>query len=492
MMPTTTLATLPDERAALDPTGACIDDDRLALTNAEFLARVRATAAMLRASGVGDGDVVATMLTNRVELIVVMFAAWRIGAALTPINPSLTAGEAAFQIEDSSARVLFHEGAALDVPGVAMVDVVTVDVAKLPATPIGAGTVVETADTLALLIYTSGTTGKPKGVMLDHANLTAMVGMTTEALGLTAADRCLLILPLFHVNGILVSVLSPLAAGGCTSITGRFSPATFFDTVEAVRPTYFSAVPAIYAMLSALPDDVDPDTSSVRFAVCGAAPMPAELIARFEQRYGPTIIEGYGLSECTCAATINPIDGLRKPGTVGLPLPGVEVALLDRDGRATPDGRGEVIVRGPNVMRGYLGKPDETARTLEGGWLHTGDVGYFDADGYLVLVDRVKDMIIRGGENIYPKEIENVLYGHPQVLEAAVVGRQHAVLGEEPVAFVALREPGSATPVELLELCSESLARYKVPRDVIVLDVLPKNAVGKIAKPELRDLVATA
>jgi long-chain acyl-CoA synthetase len=487
MMPTTTLAALPDVRAALDPTGACIDDDRLALTNAEFLARVDATAALLRAGGTGPGDVVATMLTNRVELVVVMFAAWRIGAALTPINPSLTAGEAAYQIEDSSARVLIHEGATLDVAGVVMVDVAT-----LPATRRGPGAVeATTPDALALLIYTSGTTGKPKGVMLDHANLTAMVGMITQALGLTPADRCLLILPLFHVNGILVSVLSPLAAGGCTSVTGRFSPSTFFDTVEAVRPTYFSAVPAIYAMLSALPDDVDPDTSSVRFAVCGAAPMPAELIDRFERRYGPTIIEGYGLSECTCAATINPIDGPHKPGTVGLPLPGVEVALLDGDGRPTTDGRGEVIVRGPNVMRGYLARPDETARALEGGWLHTGDVGYFDADGYLVLVDRVKDMIIRGGENIYPKEIENTLYGHPQVLEAAVVGRPHAVLGEEPVAFVVLRDPGSVTPEELVELCSTSLARYKVPRDVIILDALPKNAVGKIAKPELRQLVAT-
>jgi acyl-CoA synthetase (AMP-forming)/AMP-acid ligase II len=485
MILTTTLAALPDERARLEPTGACIDDDRLALTNAGFLARVQATAAMLRAAGVGPGDVTATMLTNRVELVIVMFATWRVGAALTPINPSLTAGEAAFQVEDSGARVLVHEGAALDIAGVTMIDVTT-----LPVTPIGGDSVVETApDALALLIYTSGTTGKPKGVMLDHANLTAMVTMIATALDVTAADHCLLILPLFHVNGILVSVLSPLAAGGCTTVTGRFSPSTFFDTVEAVRPTYFSAVPAIYAMLSALPDDVDPDTSSVRFAVCGAAPMPAELIARFEQRYGTTIVEGYGLSECTCAATINPIDGRRKPGTVGLPLPGQEVAVLDSDGRPTTRGRGEVIVRGANVMRGYLNKPEETASTLEDGWLHTGDVGYFDADGYLVLVDRVKDMIIRGGENIYPKEIENVLYTHPAVLEAAVVGRPHSVLGEEPVAFVALRTPGSLAPEEMVELCSTSLARFKVPRDVIILDALPKNHVGKIAKPQLRELI---
>ncbi len=219
--------------------------------------------------------------------------------------------------------------------------------------------------------------------------------------------------------------------------------------------------------------------------------MPAELITRFEQRYGTTIVEGYGLSECTCAATINPIGGPRKAGTVGLPLSGQEVALLGTDGRRTIDGRGEVIVRGPNVMRGYLNKPEDTASTLQDGWLHTGDIGYFDADGYLVLVDRVKDMIIRGGENIYPKEIENVLYTHPGVLEAAVVGRPHGVLGEEPVAFVALRDPESVTPVELVELCSRSLARFKVPREVVILDALPKNALGKIAKPELRELVTT-
>jgi long-chain acyl-CoA synthetase len=261
--------------------------------------------------------------------------------------------------------------------------------------------------------------------------------MITTALELTSADRSLLILPLFHVNGILVSVLSPLAVGGSTTITGRFSPSTFFDTVEAVRPTYFSAMPAIYAMLGTLPDYVRPDTSPVRFAVCGAAPMPAELIARFEDRYGIVVVEGYGLSEGSCASTINPIHGPRKPGTLGRPLPGQQVAFLGANGQPTEEGPGEVIVRGPNVMRGYLNQPEETARTLDGGWLHTGDVGCFDDDGHLVLVDRVKDMIIRGGENIYPKEIENILYQHPAVLEAAIVGRPHDVLGEEPVAFVA-------------------------------------------------------
>jgi acyl-CoA synthetase (AMP-forming)/AMP-acid ligase II len=480
-------ASLPDRRAAVDRDGSCLDDDRLTLTNDEFLARVRAAAEVLAEHGVGTGDVVATLLTNRAELVVTMFAAWRLGAALTPVNPSLTAGEATFQIRDANARVLVHEGGGVDVVGV-----VGIDVGALPASAAGDDRtpVSHDASAVALLIYTSGTTGTPKGVMLDHANLVAMVEMITRALRLSPDDRCLLILPLFHVNGIVVSVLSPLAAGGATSITARFSASTFFDTVEALRPTYFSAVPAIYAMLSALPDDIVPNTSSIEFAICGAAPMPAELIHRFEARYGIPVVEGYGLSECTCAATINPIDGLRKPGTVGRPLPGVDVALLGDDGRPTSVGTGEVLVRGANVMRGYLNQPDATARVLRDGWLRTGDVGYFDEDGFLVLVDRVKDMIIRGGENIYPKEIENVIYRHADVLEVAVVGRPHDVLGEEPVAFVALRADASAGREELLDLCIASLARYKIPREIIVVDALPKNAVGKIAKPVLREGLA--
>ena len=481
-------ASLPDRRAALDPDGPCLDDDRFTVTNAEFLARVEAAAELFVAHGVGPGDVIATLLTNRIELVVAMFAAWRLGAALTPVNPSLTARETEFQIQDAGVRLLVHEGDDLEMPGV-----VGIDVNSLPSrAAVDEPThVAQDSSAMALLIYTSGTTGTPKGVMLDHENLVSMVGTIVGSLRLSSSDRCLLILPLFHVNGIVVSVLSPLAVGGATSLTARFSASTFFDTVEALRPTYFSAVPAIYAMLTALPDDCVPDTSSINFAICGAAPMPAELIHRFEGRYGIPIVEGYGLSECTCAATINPIDGPRKPGTVGRPLPGVDVALLGDDGRPTQHGKGEVLVRGLNVMRGYLGQPSETDRVLHEGWLHTGDIGHFDDDGYLVLVDRVKDMIIRGGENIYPKEIENVLYGHPDVLEAAVVGCPHDVLGEEPVAFVALRAQTATSRDDLHQRCAAALARYKLPRAILVLDTLPKNAVGKISKPALREMLRT-
>src|SRR6201999_3400347 len=267
-----------------------------------------------------------------------------------------------------------------------------------------------------------------------------MCEMTRVALGTTAADHSLLILPLFHVNGIIVGTLTPLLAGGRVTIAGRFSPKAFFGLVERVRPTYFSAVPAIYALLTALPDAATADSSSLRLVVCGAAPMPAELIARVESTLGVVLVEGYGLSEGSCASTLNPYDGARKPGTVGLPLPGQEVRVVDQDGKPVAQGeRGEVVIRGANVMRGYLNRPEDTAKTVVDGWLHTGDVGIFDADGYLRIVDRIKDMIIRGGENIYPKEIETALYAHDGVLEAAVVGHPDDVLGEVVVAYVALR-----------------------------------------------------
>jgi acyl-CoA synthetase (AMP-forming)/AMP-acid ligase II len=486
-------STLPDVRAGQRPEAACIADDTTALSNAEFLRSVRAAAAVLRGRGVGPGDVVAVMLPNRVELVVTLFAAWRLGAAVTPINPALTAAEAGHQLTDSGAKVLVSaDGAAVDE------QVITLGVGQLGGTEPG-GSEEDPAEpysdpsALALLIYTSGTTGKPKGVMLDHANLDAMCRMSIDALKVDAEDHCLLVLPLFHVNGIVVSVLTPLLAAGRTTIAGRFVPAEFLAAIERVRPTYFSAVPTIYALLCALPEDVRPDMSSVRVAICGAAPMPAELIARFESRFGLPLVEGYGLSEGTCASTVNPLDGVRKPGTVGLPFPGQQIAILGPDGERVTDGSaGEVLIHGPNVMRGYLGRPEETARTVVDGWLHTGDVGRIDPDGYLVLVDRVKDLIIRGGENIYPKEIENVLYGHPDVLEAAVVGQPHPTLGEVPVAYVALRPGASVSADALLEHCRGQLSRYKWPTGLTLLDSLPKNAVGKIDKPTLRTALTAA
>jgi len=340
---------------------------------------------------------------------------------------------------------------------------------------------------LALLIFTSGTTGVPKGVMLDHANLDAMAEMGRRALHIGPTDRCLLILPLFHVNGIVVSVLTPLLAGGSVVIGERFDPNTFFDAVEHHRPTFFSAVPTIYTMLAALPDDVRPDTSSVRFGICGAAPASAQLLTRFEYRYGFPLIEGYGLSEGTCASTINPVEGPRRAGTVGIAFPGQQIRIVDPAGNAVPTGvDGEVTIDGPNVMRGYLGRPDETARVIVDGWLHTGDIGHLDADGYLTLVGRSKDMIIRGGENIYPKEIEDVLISDPAVLEAAVIGVPDDKWGETVAAYVQPRPGHAINPEALQALCARNLAGYKRPTTITVMDAIPKNAVGKTDKAPLR------
>jgi acyl-CoA synthetase (AMP-forming)/AMP-acid ligase II len=243
-------------------------------------------------------------------------------------------------------------------------------------------------------------------------------------------------------------------------------------------------------MLCGLPASVKPDTSSVRFAICGAAPASVELLEAFESRYGIPLIEGYGLSEGSCASTVNPLAGERKPGTVGIPLPGQTIRIVDTAGRPVPDGEaGEVVIKGANVMRGYLNRAEETAKTIVDGWLHTGDVGLFDEDGYLVLVDRAKDMIIRGGENIYPREIEAVAHQLRQIAEAAVVGRTNAVYGEEPVLFVSLHPRQALDTDEIRGYLSESLSKYKLPVDITILEDLPKNAVGKIDKPALRKLL---
>lgn len=474
-------AMLPALRAESDPDAPCLRDDTTELTNLLLLERVDASAAAFHARNVGFGDVIAVALPNRVELIIALFAAWRLGAAVTPINPVLSAQEAAYQVADAGALLVVADRGSLDLG----VPTVTLDELATPASP---PTLPSLSDSdLALLIYTSGTTGKPKGVMLTHANIDAMTESFAKWFELSASDHSLLVLPLFHANGIILGTLTPLRAGGQVTITGRFSRDRFFADVQQHRPTYFSAVPAIYALLSSLPEDTVSDTSSLRFAVCGAAPMPAESIERFEQRFGVTIVEGYGLSETTCASTINPLHGVRKPGTVGLPLPGQRVAVADQGGRHLDRGEvGEVVIAGPVVMAGYFGRPEETERTIIDGWLHTGDLGRFDEDGYLQIVDRIKDMIIRGGENLYPKEIENALYAHEDVHEAAVVGAPHSVLGEIPVAFVSVREGARLTASQLDVHARSILAPFKCPTSITIMDEIPKNPVGKIDKPTLR------
>ena len=461
-----------------------IRDDHTQMTFRELDQRVAAVAAQFREQGLARGDVIAVMLPNRCELVVSIFAAWRLGAAATPVNPNFTHEEAAHQIRDADAVLVVNTDP--DAPNGGRR---AISVGDLWTVPVGAAPEpVELADTdLALVIYTSGSTGRPKGVMLTHGNAAAMSGSMAEVMQMTSADHCLLILPLFHVNALMVSLLAPLQVGAQLSIVGSFSASTFFDRVEQLRPTYFSAVPTIYALLLTQAEGRDPDLSSLRFAVCGAAPATRELVRASEEFLGVPILEGYGLTEATCASAVNPIDGPRKPGTVGPALPGQSIRIVDEHLRDVPTGvAGEVLITGPVVMAGYLNNPTATEETVVDGWVRTGDVGTLDEDGYLTIVDRLKDMIIRGGENLYPKEIENAIGSLPGVLEVAVVGRPDDVLGEVPVAFVVPYPDVDLTPEVVISHCRERLTRVKVPVDVDIVPELPKNPVGKIDKPRLR------
>jgi acyl-CoA synthetase (AMP-forming)/AMP-acid ligase II len=478
----TTLGHLPWNTPPGD--GVCIRDDDTQLTHEQFLDRISAFAEQLAELGFGRGDLLAVMLPNRVELLVALFAAWRLGGAATPVNPNFTPTEAAYQIEDSRAKLVLNTGPHAPGGGRPTIHVdemrTTLDGPARDPFPV-------TGSDIALVIYTSGSTGRPKGVLLDHDNADAMSGSMAQHLRLTPDDHCMLILPLFHVNAIMVSALAVLRVGGRLSVIPGFSASRFWDDVERLRPTYFSAVPTIYAILAAMPESVRPDTSSLRFAICGAAPVSAELLEKCAERFGLALVEGYGLTEGTCASACNPVDGVRKIGTVGPALPGQRIAIQRADGMwADPGENGEVLIAGPTIMRGYLDRPEATAATVVDGWLHTGDVGHLDEDGYLTLVDRIKDMIIRGGENIYPKEIEAALALVPEVLEAAVVARPDPVLGEIPIAYVTVYPGSVVTPEQLIEHCRHHLTRVKVPESIHIVEGLPKNPVGKIDKPALR------
>jgi long-chain acyl-CoA synthetase len=469
-----------------DRSAPAVRDDAVTLNYGELDHWSAGVAGQLAAQGFGEGSVLAVMLSNRVELVVAMLAAWRLGGVATPINSAFTATEAEHQINDCDAHLVINESP--DSPSAGRP---TIHVDELVGPGPGPAPIELTKNHVALLIYTSGSTGKPKGVMLDHANIDAMTTSVVEHMEITAQDHCLLILPLFHVNALMISTFSPFRVGAQTSIVGKFSVSRFFEQVETLRPTYFSSVPSILSMLVALPDDVQPDTSSLRFAGCGAAPLSEELMTRAQERFGIVVLEGYGLTEATCASAFNPLHGPRKLGTVGPAMKGQRIEIISPTGEFLPRGeRGEVVISGPELMRGYLGRPEATAETIVDGWLRTGDIGILDDDGYLRVVGRIKDMIIRGGENIYPKEIESVLTAFDSVLDAAVVGRPHEVLGEVPVAYVQAYLGAELDVESLAAHCRRNLAKVKVPQAITIIDELPKNPVGKPDKPTLRRMAA--
>lgn len=340
-------------------------------------------------------------------------------------------------------------------------------------------------DDTAVILYTSGTTGRPKGVMLSHRNLVSngLSGRGSEY-EQRNPDTQLAVLPLAHAFGIVA--LNVIYLSGVSAVMHpRFDTTAVLSAIERHRIAAFAGVPAMFVALLYAPNAEQYDTSSLKFCVSGSAPLPVNILEGFEQKFGCTIREGYGLSEGSAVLTGHGVDMVRKAGSVGKPSTGVEVQIVDEDDTPLPTGEiGEVIARGPNIMKGYYNMPEETKEALRNGWLHTGDMGRFDEDGYLYIVERKKDLIIRGGFNIYPRDIEEVLTAHPSVIEAAVVGVPSERMGEEVKAYVVVRVPVEAEI--LMAYCREKLANYKTPSTIEFVNALPRNAIGKIDKKELR------
>ncbi|MDX8150722.1 long-chain-fatty-acid--CoA ligase [Patulibacter brassicae] len=482
------------------------DTEGTAWTLGEFRARVLRLAAGLQGLGVGHGDRVAVVSANRPEYLEAWFAIAEIGAVFNPINAHFTTHEISFVVGDSGAKVVIGDASGVErvladrsafgavehvvsFDGAQGSEVTAFDDLRVDAEP----TPVEIAGSdLASLVYTSGTTGRPKGAMLSHENYVVNAAQVGELLPLRHGDRAGLILPLFHANAQVATTMTSLMVGAEVLLWPPFSGRDFWKLVDEHRPTTFSSVPTILSALLHAPGADTADTSSLQYVVCGAAPLTRALLTRFEETFGLRVIEGYGLTESTCVSTVNPYWGPRKAGSIGMALRGQEIVITDDEGTVLPDGeRGELRIKGANIMGGYWNRPDANAETLEDGWLRTGDVAYRDEDGFLYLVDRTKDMIIRGGENIYPREVEEAIAEHPAVKDVAVIGRPDAHRGEEVHAVVVLTEEVELSVLEAHT--AERLASYKRPRtwDVITGD-LPRTATGKTDKKALRAALADA
>jgi long-chain acyl-CoA synthetase len=461
---------------------------------------------MLRGLGVKKGDAVSLLLPNVPEFVYAYFGAMRIGVAAGPVNTGLKGPEIAYILDNSEAKVLFTEARFLDEVDRVRPNLKFLKHVVVVGTPAPAGTLDfhrelfrqpstrPSADVvpgdLAEIIYTSGTTGNPKGVMLTHRNMLADARYITDWFGFSPDWRMNCILPLFHVNAEVVTTITPLWFGGSVVLTQRFSPGQFWKTIERYRVGVVSVVPTILSILLARRSSEPPgDVRSLKFIICGAAPLPEEVQLSFEKAFGIPVFEGYGLSETTCYSSFNPPDlGKRKVGTVGVAV-GNEMCILDDDNRPVPDGEmGEICIRGDNVMTGYFKMPEATAKAFEGGWFHSGDLGVRDADGFYAIRDRKKDMIIRGGENIYPREIDEVLYKHPRIRDAATIGVPSAIYGEDVKSFVVVKDGETLSADDVIRWCREHLADYKCPKSVAFVDEIPKGPSGKLLRRALRAL----
>jgi long-chain acyl-CoA synthetase len=451
-------------------------------------------AGLLAAYGVKAGDRVGLQMPNLPYFPILYLGILRLGAVMVPMNPLLKDREVAYHLTDSGARVMvgwngFKEAlvGGCGIAGVEAIEVIPGEFDALlgRAEPI-AEIAERAADDPAVIVYTSGTTGAPKGALLSHGNLLAAAKTGRELVDARPEGVSLAVLPLFHIFGLNSLMNATFYSRGMLTLVPRFEPEKVLEVMERDRVTMFGGVPTMYMALLHHPGREQHDVSSLDICVSGGAPIPVEVLNGFDQAFGTKILEGFGLSETTGMGTFNLPARERKPGSIGLPAGGTEIKLVDDFGVEVPQGeRGEIVMRGPFVMSGYWGNEDATAAAIKDGWFYTGDIGSVDSDGYFYVVDRKKDMILRGGYNVYPRELEEVIYGHPDVLEAAVVGVPDATLGEEVGAAICLRPGSTETAESLQEYVKERVAAYKYPRRIWFLDELPKGPTGKILKREI-------
>lgn len=469
-------------------------------------------AGALKKLGIKKGDHIVLLLGNTPHYLISLYASWRLGAVAVPVNPTYTPNELSYIIQNSDAKLiigldklapLFAKTKDL-FPNVENVIACETDeesvkqCMQLEEPPYFFKSIIQEAEPVteiteldkddnAIILYTSGTTGLPKGAMLTHENVYSNARDVGTYLRMNDKDRVVATLPVFHVFALTVVVNAPLYRGATILLEPKFSPAGVLKTIREHKATVFAGVPTMYNFIYQYEDGKREDYESIRLSISGGASLPVSLLKNFEEKFDTRIQEGYGLSEASPVTCFNPIDRERVPGSIGMSIVNVENKVVDKDGNEVPKGEvGELIVRGPNVMKGYYKMPEETAKTIKDGWLYTGDMAKEDENGYFYIVDRKKDMIIVGGFNVFPREVEEVLYGHPDVVESAVVGKPDDEQGEVVHAYVTVKDGSTVTETDLIEYCTQNLAKYKVPVAIHFMDELPKNSTGKILRKELR------
>ncbi|MFI8992828.1 o-succinylbenzoate--CoA ligase [Streptomyces sp. NPDC053542] len=496
------LGSWPARRARKTPHRTAVRHEGTATTYAELHERTTRLARALRAAGVRRGDRIAYLGPNHPAFLETFFAAGALGAVFVPLNTRLAGPEIAYQLTDSGAVTLVHSPTHTDLVTHLGDTAATVRtyievgpeyeelIAGAGAEPIDEPV---TGDEVCIIMYTSGTTGRPKGAMLTHANLTWNALNVLVDTDLTADEVALVSAPLFHTAGLNMLTLPVLLKGGTCVLVESFDAEATFDLIAEHRITFMFGVPTMYERIARSPRWPAADLSSLRLLTCGGSPVSGPLIAAYQER-GLAFQQGYGMTEAAPGALF--LDGehaVSKAGSAGVPHFFTDVRVVRPDLSPTAIGEtGEVLVRGPNVMPGYWGLPEESAAAFADGWFRTGDAARIDADGYVTVVDRLKDMIISGGENVYPAEVENALLAHPGVAECAVIGVPDERWGEVPRAVVVAREGCALDPAEVLDALAGQLAKYKIPKSVVVADELPRTASGKLLKPRVRALYGSS